>query len=108
MTFSALTGPIRWVVRLSARMLTALALMSLLLAPSAGQPAAHAAPRPHAGQAAASTEAAGHEAAPAPVAAAPVQIGTTEPAVPARIVVDTDRLPASAHLRAQGSRAPPA
>ncbi|GAA1409270.1 hypothetical protein [Catellatospora coxensis] len=107
MTFSALTGPIRWVVRLSARMLTALALMSLLLAPSATQAAAQLAPRPQAEQVAESAASDRHEAEPAP-AAAPVRIGTTEAAPTARIVVDTGPLPASAHLRAQGSRAPPA
>ncbi len=87
-------------------MLTALALMSLLLAPSAAQ-AAQPAPRPQAGQVAASTAVAEHEAQPAP-AATPVRIGIIEPAVVLRAAVDTARLPGSAHPRAQGSRAPPA
>ncbi|GAB4053573.1 hypothetical protein [Catellatospora paridis] len=106
MTFSAFTGPIRWVVRLSARMLTALALMSLLLAPSAGH-AAQPAPRPPAEQVAVSPAAAKHEAEPAP-AAAPVQIGIIEPAVVVRTAANAVRPPAAAHLLAHGSRAPPA
>lgn len=88
-------------------MLTALALMSLLLAPSATQAAAQPAPRPQAEQVVAGTASDKHEAEPAPVAA-PVRIGSAEAVPTARVVVDTDRLPASAHLRAQGSRAPPA
>ncbi|GAA1384872.1 hypothetical protein [Catellatospora chokoriensis] len=105
MTFSALTGPIRWVARLSARMLTALALMSLLLAPSAGH-AAQPAPRPQAEQVAVSPAAAKHEAEPAP-AAAPVLIGIIEPTLVVRTAANAVRPPASAHPRAQGSRAPP-
>ncbi len=87
-------------------MLTALALMSLLLAPSAGHTAQPVA-RPQAEQVAASTAAARHEAQPAP-AAAPVRIGIIEPAVAVRVAVSTVRPPTSAHPRAQGSRAPPA
>ncbi|WP_166388614.1 hypothetical protein [Catellatospora methionotrophica] len=106
MTFSAPTGPIRWVVRLSARMLTALALMGLLLAPSAGH-AAQPVARPQAEQTTVSEAAASYEAAPAP-AAAPVQIGTAEQVTVDRVAVYAVRLPGSAHQRAQGSRAPPA
>ncbi|GIF95535.1 hypothetical protein Cci01nite_06290 [Catellatospora citrea] len=87
-------------------MLTALALMSLLLAPSAGH-AAQPVTRPQAEQAAVSSAAAKHEAEPAPVAA-PVRIGITEPTLVVRAAAHAVRPPASAHPRAQGSRAPPA
>ncbi|GHJ45206.1 hypothetical protein Cs7R123_25480 [Catellatospora sp. TT07R-123] len=38
MTFSALAGPLRWVARLSLRLLAALVLMSLLSSPAAACP----------------------------------------------------------------------
>ncbi|BCJ78082.1 hypothetical protein CS0771_76260 [Catellatospora sp. IY07-71] len=107
MTFSAFTGPIRWVARLSARLLTALALMSLLLAPAAAR-AAEPAPQPRAEQSAV-TASVQEERAPSVRPAAAVHFGCLGDAEAVRPL-----LPAAAELfgsvtpGTHGCRAPPA
>lgn len=109
MTFSALTGPIRWVARLSARLLTALALMSLLLAPSAAR-AAEPAPDPRGGQSVTATAAAREELAEPVPAATRVHIGCAAPAAAAVADLPPHAAPSHPSTRpgAAGCRAPPA
>ncbi|MEV4411428.1 hypothetical protein [Catellatospora sp. NPDC049609] len=105
MTFSALTGPIRWVARLSARLLTALALMSLLLAPAAAR-AAEPAPQPRAEQSAV-TARVEEERAPSARPAAAVHIGCVAAVEAARPLPAVAAPLDPAHPGAQGCRAPP-
>ncbi|MDI1463850.1 hypothetical protein QEZ54_22960 [Catellatospora sp. KI3] len=86
MTFSALAGPLRWVARLSLRLLAALVLMSLLSSPAGACPVVSTEDTPRSGTATvvelAPTGPAATADAPAACDAAPVvqlRIGAGEP-----------------------------